>query len=232
ESANDGRPPGRRDRGRRDHLRRRFREAGPDEDPQERPPDRDPAAQASADALAERPDAQHGRPRRGRRALRHGLPPRGERLQGHLGRQETGGRPTERRGRETRRGCGQGHGRPPSARTRLSESSEVPHDRERGGLPRGARRRRQVPRAISLGAGQGDWPRAILAPRHPEECFSLTAKAFNLAEIYQTPIIVISDLYLGEGYRTVDKLDFNVPIVRGMMAADGGTAKDYKRYEI
>src|SRR5213082_1733170 len=85
---------------------------------------------------------------------------------------------------------------------------------------------------LALGAGQGDWPRAILAPRHPEECFSLTAKAFNLAEIYQTPIIVISDLYLGEGYRTVDKLDFNVPIVRGMMAADGGTAKDFKRYEI
>ncbi len=85
---------------------------------------------------------------------------------------------------------------------------------------------------LALGAGQGDWPRAILAPRHPEECFRLTAQAFNLAEIYQTPIIVVSDLYLGEGYRTVDKLDFNVPIVRGMMAADGGTAKDYQRYRI
>src|SRR5438309_1924551 len=36
---------------------------------------------------------------------------------------------------------------------------------------------------LALGAGQGDWPRAILAPRHPEECFSLTAQAFNLAEI-------------------------------------------------
>src|SRR5438874_1507906 len=81
---------------------------------------------------------------------------------------------------------------------------------------------------LALGAGQGDWPRAILAPRHPEECFSLTAKAFNLAEIYQPPLIVISDLHLGEGYRTVDKLDFNVPIVCGMMAADGGTAKDFK----
>jgi 2-oxoglutarate ferredoxin oxidoreductase subunit alpha len=85
---------------------------------------------------------------------------------------------------------------------------------------------------LALGAGQGDWPRAILAPRNPEECFSLTAQAFNLAEIYQTPIIVISDLYLGEGYRTVEKFDFNVPIVRGMMAADGGTAKGFRRYEI
>src|SRR5437879_7648919 len=55
---------------------------------------------------------------------------------------------------------------------------------------------------LALGAGQGDWPRAILAPRNPEECFRHTAQAFNLAEIYQTPIILISDLYLGEGYRT------------------------------
>lgn len=83
---------------------------------------------------------------------------------------------------------------------------------------------------LVLGAGQGDWPRAILAPRHPEECFRLTAQAFNLAEIYQTPIILMSDLYLGEGFRTVEKPDFNVPIVRGMMAADGGNPGRYRRY--
>lgn len=84
---------------------------------------------------------------------------------------------------------------------------------------------------LALGAGQGDWPRGILAPRNTKECFDLTAKAFNLAEVYQTPILVMSDLYLGEGFRTVDKLDFNVPIVRGMMAADGGVAQGrYKRY--
>ncbi len=84
---------------------------------------------------------------------------------------------------------------------------------------------------LVLGAGQGDWPRAILAPRHTKECFELTAKAFNLAEVYQTPVLVLSDLYLGEGFRTVDKLDFNVPIVRGLMAADGGSAQgSFKRY--
>src|SRR3990172_3037134 len=83
---------------------------------------------------------------------------------------------------------------------------------------------------LALGAGQGDWPRAILAPRHPEECFRLTAQAFNLAEIYQTPVIIMSDLYLSEGHHTVEPFDFNVPIVRGMMAADGGSASEYKRY--
>ena len=85
---------------------------------------------------------------------------------------------------------------------------------------------------LALGAGQGDWPRAILAPRNPEECFSLTAQAFNLAEIYQTPIIVVSDLYLSEGYRTVEPFDFNVPIVRGVVAADGGESRGFQRYRL
>src|SRR5438132_14299424 len=51
---------------------------------------------------------------------------------------------------------------------------------------------------LALGAGQGDWPRAILAPRHPEECFSLTAQAFNLAQIHKTPIILRSEEHTSE----------------------------------
>ena len=86
---------------------------------------------------------------------------------------------------------------------------------------------------LALGAGQGDWPRAILAPRNTDECFHLTAEAFNLAEVYQTPVILMSDLYLSEGYRTVDGFDFNVPIIRGLLAQDGGEAEGaYLRYKI
>ena len=86
---------------------------------------------------------------------------------------------------------------------------------------------------LALGAGQGDWPRAVIAPRNTQECFRLTTEAFNLAEVYQTPIIVMSDLYLSEGYRTVDGFDFNVPIIRGLLAADGGEAASrYLRYKI
>ena len=86
---------------------------------------------------------------------------------------------------------------------------------------------------LALGAGQGDWPRAVIAPRNTQECFRLTTEAFNLADVYQTPIIVMSDLYLSEGYRTVDGFDFNVPIIRGLLAADGGEAASrYLRYKI
>ncbi|HEV8594957.1 MAG TPA: 2-oxoacid:acceptor oxidoreductase subunit alpha, partial [Thermoplasmata archaeon] len=85
---------------------------------------------------------------------------------------------------------------------------------------------------LALGAGQGDWPRAILAPRDAQECFTATVKAFNLAEVYQTPVILMSDLYLGEGNRTLEasQLDFNVPILRGFLVEENGDAKGYKRY--
>ena len=85
---------------------------------------------------------------------------------------------------------------------------------------------------LALGAGQGDWPRAILAPRTAPESFTAIVKALNLADVYQTPILVLSDLYLGEGNRTVDRdaLDFNVPILRGFVADENGDGKGYKRY--
>ncbi len=67
---------------------------------------------------------------------------------------------------------------------------------------------------LMLGAGQGEFPRAILAPTHPVDAFRATVRAFELAEAWQTPILVASDLHLSESYATVDpgELDFNVDI--------------------
>jgi len=82
---------------------------------------------------------------------------------------------------------------------------------------------------LAMGAGQGDWPRGIIAPRNQQECFDATVKAFNLAEIYQTPIIVMTDLILSESYSTVETFDFNVPIIRGLRA-DETKPDEFKRY--
>lgn len=81
---------------------------------------------------------------------------------------------------------------------------------------------------LALGAGQGDYPKIILAPRSAEECFYTSAEAFNLAERYQCPVIILSDLYLSEHYESVDELDLKVPIDRGLMV-DGNGGR-YKRY--
>jgi 2-oxoglutarate ferredoxin oxidoreductase subunit alpha len=79
-----------------------------------------------------------------------------------------------------------------------------------------------------FGASQGDYPRIILAPRNPEECFEMAWRAFNLADVYQCPVFIISDLYLGEMWRTVTPPNFEVPIVRGLMANGGSEFRRYK----
>ncbi|HYS72221.1 MAG TPA: 2-oxoacid:acceptor oxidoreductase subunit alpha, partial [Thermoplasmata archaeon] len=104
---------------------------------------------------------------------------------------------------------------------RAGPSTGVPTKTEQGDLN------------LALGAGQGDWPRAILAPRNTIDCYDATVKAFNLAEAYQTPVILMSDLYLGEGYRTAEEDQFNlaVPIQRGLLASDDGNGKGYLRFK-
>src|SRR3989441_9168355 len=68
-----------------------------------------------------------------------------------------------------------------------------------------------------LGAGQGDYPRIIVAPTSIPDCFKTVPELFNLVDKFQCPGIVISDLLLSEGRSSVDpaELDFNVPINRG-----------------
>lgn len=65
-----------------------------------------------------------------------------------------------------------------------------------------------------LHAGQGDFLRVVLAPSNPTECYAMIQQAFNLAEHYQTPVIVMTDKYLAESHFTVDELPI-LPIERG-----------------
>ncbi len=80
-----------------------------------------------------------------------------------------------------------------------------------------------------LGASQGDFPRIIFAPRNVSDAFYCTREAFNVAEKYQLPVIVMSDLYLAEHAETVEDLDFNFKIDRGKIIDK--RIDDYKRYE-
>lgn len=82
-------------------------------------------------------------------------------------------------------------------------------------------------------ASHGEFPRAVLAPGHAEQAFFLMAKAFNLAESYQTPVIVLGDQHLNDSYFTLDHLDPDqTPIDRGSIHFDHqiSSVKDYKRY--
>jgi 2-oxoglutarate ferredoxin oxidoreductase subunit alpha len=54
-------------------------------------------------------------------------------------------------------------------------------------------------------AGHGEFPKIVLAPGDMKEMFELTAKAYDLADIYQTPVIVIADKFLCEAHGTLNK---------------------------
>jgi 2-oxoglutarate ferredoxin oxidoreductase subunit alpha len=84
-------------------------------------------------------------------------------------------------------------------------------------------------------AAQGEFSRIILAPGDANEAFYLTAEAFNLAEKYQIPVIVLSDKLLSESYESTDEFDLSkVKIERGEILSDADLAsnQNYLRYKI
>lgn len=90
-----------------------------------------------------------------------------------------------------------------------------------------------------LHAAQGEFPRIVLAPGDVLEAFDYTMQAFNLADIYQLPVIVLVDKYLMEGHQTVNTDDlfekqreFVVNKGKTMTADQAERETDYKRYEL
>jgi len=56
---------------------------------------------------------------------------------------------------------------------------------------------------LAVFGGAGDAQRIVLAPTNVEGAYKCAGKAFEMAERYQTPVIVLLDLYLSNRYETV-----------------------------
>ena len=67
------------------------------------------------------------------------------------------------------------------------------------------------------------------------DCFVTPSQAFDVADHFQLPVIILSDLLMSEGSETVatDLLDVEFPIDRGelIMEADGPPAEPFLRYK-
>ena len=88
----------------------------------------------------------------------------------------------------------------------------------------------------AFGASQGDFPRIIIAPLTMTDCFNTPALAFNLAERYQCPVIVLADLLMCEDNETVDPalLDVDFKIDRGELITEANAqfgGEPYLRYK-
>ncbi|MEJ2243289.1 MAG: 2-oxoacid:acceptor oxidoreductase subunit alpha [Candidatus Bathyarchaeota archaeon] len=88
---------------------------------------------------------------------------------------------------------------------------------------------------FAIHASQGEFPRVVLAPGDVKECFYNTVEAFNLAEKFQIPVIIISDKYLSESNGTTEQFVQNrMGIDRGeLITGEEYTQKvEYMRHKI
>jgi 2-oxoglutarate ferredoxin oxidoreductase subunit alpha len=58
-------------------------------------------------------------------------------------------------------------------------------------------------------ASHGDTKHILLFPANPAECFEMAVKAFDLAEYFQTPVIMLSDLDIGMNDWVVPRLQWD-----------------------
>lgn len=86
-----------------------------------------------------------------------------------------------------------------------------------------------------LNAAQDEWARIVIAPGDTDDCFYLTAEAFNLAEKYQTTVMILTDKFLGESHKSTKKFDTSkVKIERGKILSvdDLSKIEKYNRYQL
>src|SRR6266487_754374 len=78
-----------------------------------------------------------------------------------------------------------------------------------------------------LGAGQGDYPRIVVAPTNQLDLFHTIPELFNLCDKYQCPGLVLSDLLISEGTASIDPddLDFQVKVDRGELILPNGNGE-------
>lgn len=115
----------------------------------------------------------------------------------------------------------------------LSGMVEVPlvlHVAQRPGPATGLpTRTAQEDLELVLHAGHGEFPRIILAPGTLEEAFTLTARAFMLAEKHQVPVFILTDQYLIDSLCHVPELSLKgISTERFLAVADEG----YRRYTL
>jgi 2-oxoglutarate ferredoxin oxidoreductase subunit alpha len=116
----------------------------------------------------------------------------------------------------------------------MTEIPLVVVDAQRGGPSTGLpTKMEQSDLNIAVYGGHGDSPRIVLAPASVAECFHLTAWGFNLAEKYQSPVIILSDYSLSFRTETVEPFDVaQYPVVDRHTPHDDLQPKEYKRYYV
>ncbi|AEH48507.1 2-oxoacid:acceptor oxidoreductase subunit alpha [Parageobacillus thermoglucosidasius] len=120
----------------------------------------------------------------------------------------------------------------------MTETPLVIVDTQRGGPSTGLPTKQEQSDLMAMIYGtHGEIPKIVIAPSTVQEAFYDMAEAFNLAEEYQCPVIVLSDLQLSLGKQTVEPLEYDkIEIRRGKLVTEElpplEKKGNFKRYEV
>jgi 2-oxoglutarate ferredoxin oxidoreductase subunit alpha len=119
----------------------------------------------------------------------------------------------------------------------ITETPVVIVNTQRGGPSTGLpTKQEQSDLNAMIYASHGEIPKIVIAPSTVEECFYDTMEAFNLADQYQCPVILMTDLQLSLGKQSAEELDHTrVQINRGKNAynlPELGDGELFKRFEL
>lgn len=116
----------------------------------------------------------------------------------------------------------------------MTEIPVVVVDAQRGGPSTGLpTKMEQSDLNIAVYGGHGDSPRIVLAPASVAECFHLSAWGFNLAEEYQSPVIILSDYSLSFRTETIEPFDLaKYPVINRKTPEGELQPKAYRRYYV
>ncbi len=81
---------------------------------------------------------------------------------------------------------------------------------------------------LAVYSGHGEFTRLVLALTDIESAVKITADAFNLADKYQIPVIILTDQYYLESYYNFRNVNLNINIDKYIVK----TEKNYKRYKL
>lgn len=83
---------------------------------------------------------------------------------------------------------------------------------------------------LAIHSGHGDFPRIVLAPGDTDECIRLGHLAFEYADRFQVPVILLSDQYLADAYQETAVVDFEADFANEYHIQK--STPDYRRFTL
>jgi 2-oxoglutarate ferredoxin oxidoreductase subunit alpha len=84
----------------------------------------------------------------------------------------------------------------------------------------------------AIHAGHGEAPRAVLAPSDPQDAIEKTLRAFDLADRFQIPVVLLTDQFLADSSFSMDALSLPAEIPAPHLADPERIEGTYRRYAL